>query len=113
MKDLYLLPVTSRPNQRFQARLIVDGKNLDVILRLSYREVCGYWTLSAESLSEERLISNLPLLCSSAVVPDLLAQYSYLGLGALSLAPVGAEAGDMPGAAELGGNFLMVWGSNG
>lgn len=110
--DPYLLPVTSRPNQTFKAKIIIDKQNVELTIQLNYREVCGYWTMSITDKDGQMLLANVPLLKGEGETANILYQFDYLGLGYLAVVDAAGSGADYPNALQLGTDFVLVWGSN-
>lgn len=85
------IPLTAN-NQTFAIQL---GKNY-VRLRLIYRDSAG-WILDLETTAGEIIVSGIPLVTGA----DLLAQYSYLGLGGLMVVTE-EDVQDYPTKTDLG-----------
>lgn len=112
IKDPYLLPVTSRPNQTFKTKVIIDEQNVELTVQLNFREVCGYWTMSITDKDDVMLLANVPLLKGEGETANILYQFDYLGLGYLAVVDAGGSGADYPNAVQLGKDFVLVWGSN-
>ena len=108
LKNPYILPVTSQPNQTFKTVLPLGERNVELTIRLSFREVPGYWTMDLTAQDGRMVLSNIPLLKGG----NLLAQYGYLNLGYLTVVEVSPTDAEYPGAGQLGSAFLVVWGED-
>ena len=109
--DPYLLPVTSRPNQTFKAKVVIDKQNVELTIQLNYREVCGYWTMSITDKDGRMLLANVPLIKGEGETANILYQFGYLGLGFLAVVDASGSGADYPNALQLGTDFVLVWGS--
>lgn len=111
IKDPYILPVTSQPNQTFKAKVIIDSENIELTIHLNYREICGYWTMDIIDKNDVMLLSNMPLLKGQGDASNILHQFRYLDLGYLIVLDATNCGSDYPNATQLGSDFLLVWGS--
>ena len=111
IRDPYLLPVTSRPNQTFKTKVIVNEENIELTVQLNFREVCGYWTMSITDKDDVMLLANVPLLKGEGETANILYQFDYLGLGYLAVVDASGSGADYPNAVQLGTDFVLVWGS--
>lgn len=108
LKNPYILPVTSQPNQTFKTVLPLGKRNVELTIQLSFREVAGYWTMNITDKDGKMLLSGIPLLKGG----NLLAQYAYLDLGYLAVVEVNPTGVDYPGASQLGTDFILIWGED-
>lgn len=108
MKNPYILPVTSQPNQTFKTVVPLGKRNVEVTIGLSFREIAGYWTMNITNREGTMVLSNLPLLRGD----NLLAPYSYLDLGDLRVVERNPTGQDSPNSAQLGTDFVLVWGES-
>jgi hypothetical protein len=104
-----IVPLTSVPNQRFTANLLVDGATLILQLTLRYNEVAGYWVMTISDQFGNLLLDSIPLVTGSFPGANLLKQYGYLLIGSCYIINVGG-ATDFPDSSSLGTSFLMLWG---
>ena len=112
IREPYLLPVTSRPNQTFKVKVVIDEQNVELTVQLNFREVCGYWTMSITDKDGVMLLANVPLLKGEGETANILYQFDYLGLGYLAVVDAGGSGADYPNAMQLGKDFVLVWGSS-
>lgn len=111
IREPYLLPVTSRPNQTFKTKIIVNEENIELTVQLNFREVCGYWTMSITDKDGKMLLANVPLLKGQGETANILYQFEYLDLGYLAVVDAAGSGADYPNAMQLGTDFVLVWGS--
>lgn len=78
IKEPYVLPVTSRPNQTFKTKVIIDEQNVELTVQLNFREVCGYWTISITDKDGRMLLANVPLLKGEGESANILHQFITL-----------------------------------
>ena len=108
LKNPYVLPVTSQPNQTFKTVIPLGARNVELTIQLSFREVAGYWTMNLIDKSGHMLFANLPLFKGG----NLLYQYPYLDLGYLTVLQMNPNSAEYPGAGQLGSDFILVWGED-
>jgi len=106
----YMVPVTSKPNQKLSITVPVSGKNVKLNLKLSYNTQAGYWWITISDANNNILIDSLPLLVGQPPANNLLEQYQYLGIGSMYLVNNGNSALDSPDKESLGTDFLLLWG---
>lgn len=104
---MYRIPVDNSPNQEFDCKIPVDGKNIDLHFRLNYNETAGYWVMSLnDNETGSDLLSSIPLVTGI----NILGQYSYLGIGSAYLVKIGDSLLDYPNSVSLGNEFSLLWG---
>lgn len=92
--QIYEIPLSATP-QSF--RISISGASYS--LRFSYCAADqGGWLLDLSDSSGNALVSGIPLVTGS----DLLAQYSYLGIGAALYVAGDGGSSDAPTFANLG-----------
>ena len=102
-----ILPLTSDPNQSFQATLSVDGNNITLSFKLYFNEVAGYWVMTIiDPSNSETLLDSIPLLPSM----NILKQYAYLRIGSAYLVNASQTQEEYPTDKNLGTDFILVWG---
>jgi hypothetical protein len=105
-----IIPVTSDPNQTFQAQVNIDGRNLTLEFFLSYNEVAEYWTIDIRyPPTGVPYICGIPLLPGVFPAANLLEQYAYLVIGSLYLLNVGGNPSEEPGNPNLGTDFVLAY----
>ena len=104
---MYILPVTSNPNQIFTSTIPVDSGSIRFNFFLRYNTESGCWVLDILDSSNNGLVSGINLVTGV----NLLEQYSYLKLGSLRLIKVDTSlTDDLPTEYNLGTSFVIVWG---
>lgn len=104
---MYIVPLTTAPNQTFTCTIPIDGKSKTFSFYLRYNTQAGYWIMQISDNNKNVLIDSIPLICGL----NLLAQYSYLRIGSAYIYKVDPTLSmDNPDSANLGTNFLMIWG---
>lgn len=110
---MYKIPLTNSPNQTFSVTVPVNGENKDFTFNLSYNEQAGYWFLTlSDSISQEIIFSQLPLLCSFDGFSNIITQLSYKLIGSIYIAPLQETANSMPNDEDIGTKYILVWGDN-
>jgi hypothetical protein len=104
---VYVIPLTSNPNQTFTSTIPVDGKAIKLNFFLRYNTEAEYWVLDVYDSNNNSLIVSLNLVCGL----NLLEQYSYLKIGSAYLVRIdNALSADSPTEYNLGTQFVIVWG---
>lgn len=104
---MYVIPLTTSPNQKFTSTIPIDGKKIKFNFFLRYNTEANYWVLDVYNAKNQSLIVSLNLVCGL----NLLAQYSYLNIGSAYIAKVDKSlADDIPNEYNLGTDFVLVWG---
>lgn len=100
-----VIPITAAPNQTFNCKVSVDGKNLVLHFRTRFNEVAGYWLVSLSDSKGNEYIVNMPILPAE----NLLEQYSYLGIGSAFIIKSSAITDVWPTANTLGTEWSLLW----
>lgn len=104
---MYIIPLTTDPNQTFSSTIPVDGKNITFYFFLRFNTEAGYWALDIMDKNKNTILSSVPLISGI----NLLAQYSYLNIGSAYIAKIDKTiASDQPNEYNLGTDFVLVWG---
>jgi hypothetical protein len=104
-----IVPIDSSANQKFQVSLSVDGKILQLNLAINFSEMGQMWMLSILDANNNLILSSIPLITGDWPAANILAQYAYLKIGSAFVVNAGQVAADYPTAANLGGDFLLIW----
>lgn len=109
---MYVIPLTTAPNQKFQCTIPIDGENRRLHFELRYNSVAGYWCMTIHDPElRETLVDSLPILVGEFPAANLLEQYSYLKLGSATIVKVGTvDEHANPDDTTLGTNYALVWG---
>lgn len=107
------IPLDTTPNQEFRVTIGVEDNNIPLIIHLSYNTEGDFWHMDiSDGSTSEMLIANVPLVTGEYPAADLLRQFQYLGLGTAVILPITDKTlSDRPGLADLGADFVLVWGS--
>lgn len=107
---LYVIPLTSDPDQYFSCNIPVDTKNITLFFRVRYNTVAEYWTATIANSTGTILIDSLPLFRGVYPDTDLLGQHKHLEIGSAYIIRNGKVNTDQPDSSTLGSDFLLVWG---
>lgn len=104
---MYIVPLTTNPNQKFTSTIPIDGKKIKFNFFLRFNTEAKYWVLDVYNSQNDSLIVSLNLVCGL----NLLEQYSYLGIGSAYIYKVdNSLTDDIPNEYNLGTDFYLVWG---
>jgi len=108
---MYVIPLTSDPNQAFRCTIPIDGQNTSFDFALRYNTEAEYWVMSAaDAVSGQPLVANVPLLAGEYPAANLLEQFAHLDIGMAAMIKTNP---DNPCAAadgsNLGADFVLVW----
>lgn len=112
---LITVPLTTSPNQSFMISLPINNKNIKLLLDLSYKEACQYWSMTIKDpQTKKEILSNIPLITGglNAKSANILQQYQYLELGSAFVVKTTDINLDYPDDKTLGSEFVLVWGDN-
>ena len=109
---MYVIPLTTAPNQTFTCTIPIDGENRRLVFALRYNSVAEYWCMTIHDPELRRtLVDSLPILTGQYPAADLLEQVRYLGLGSATIVEVGpTDPGANPDDSNLGASYQLVWG---
>lgn len=109
---MYVIPLTTEPNQIFNCVIPIDGNNRPLTFRLRYNSIAKYWNLTIiDTRTKVTLIDSIPIIVGEYPAANLLEQYGYLGLGSLVIIKEGdLKTGESPDDTNLGSEFYLVWG---
>lgn len=111
MAQYYRIPLTSDPDQSLQVTVPVDGRSLELKLRLRYNLRGECWTTDVTRAGENTpCLVGLPLLPGIYPHNDLLEQYRYLELGSAFCCQIQPTDLQRPDDATLGTAFCLLWG---
>lgn len=109
---MYVIPLSTDPNQTFNCTLPIDGKNRPLSFRLRYNDIAKYWNLTViDARTKKTLIDALPIMVGEYPAANLLEQFEHLELGSAVI----VREGDLHGAVNpddtnLGTEYYLVWG---
>ena len=105
-----LIPLTTSPNQTFEATIEIDGINTSLSFFLRYSEIANYWLLDISKAGVMQ-VSALSLVPGDYPAGNLMRPYKYLNLGSIYLIKAFAgNAEEYPGIDTLGSEWVMIWG---
>lgn len=103
---MYIVPLTTSPNQTFTCTIPVDNKSINFKFFLRYNTQAEYWIMELYDTKNNAIIVSVPLICGL----NLLGQYSYLRIGSAYIYKVDSTlASDKPDDTNLGTAFLLCW----
>lgn len=110
---LYEMKLTNAPNQDFVLNnILINGVNRSFKVLLSYREICGYWTMSLiDQSNQQEIISNMPLITGVFLngAGNMLAQMGYMDLGQIGVFANNDNSTDYPNNTNLESDFSFFW----
>jgi len=111
---MFVIPLTTAPNQRFQSTIPIDGANRRLSFELRYNSVAEYWSLTIHDPELRRtLVDSLPVLMGEYPAANLLEQYAYLKIGSATVVRIGqTDEFANPDDTTLGSNYALVWGDS-
>lgn len=104
-----VIPVTSSPNQQFNATVQVDGQPLTLNFVILWNAMAGYWVMSVFDALNNLLVDSIPLITGWYPAANLLSQHIYLQIGSAYIINAGTSESDYPGISDLGTAFTLVW----
>jgi len=105
-----IIPLTADPNQAMQVTVSVDGGSKTLDLFISYNEKATYWTMDiTDSVTNESLLTGIPLVTGQYPSANMLGQFAYLGIGSAYVIPTASTSADWPDDTNLGTEFVLVW----
>jgi hypothetical protein len=109
---MYIIPLTTQPNQTFNCTIPIDGQNRRLSFALRYNSIADYWNLTViDGVTNETLIDAIPLQRGQFPAANLLEQYSYMKIGSAVIVHHGKLPPDAnPNDRNLGAEFYLVWG---
>lgn len=104
---MYIVPVTSNPNQTFTSTIPVDGSSIKFNFFLKFNTENNCWVLDIKDSSNNGIVTGINLVTGV----NLLEQYSYLKIGSAYLVKADTSlTDDLPTQYNLGTSFKLVWG---
>lgn len=106
-----IIPLTTDPDQQFLITIPVDGKNINLNLRVRYNTVGLYWWMTiTDPITEVIILDSIPLVTGDYPSADVLGQYAYLALGTAGIIKSGNQSGYNPDDTNLGVEYQLLWG---
>ena len=111
---MFVVPLTSEPNQNFRCTIPVNGQSMPFDFTLRYNSEAEYWVIGiSHATSGQMLISDIPLIAGLFPSANLLEQYEHLRIGAAAVVKINPDnPDDAPNGNNLGVDFALVWGGN-
>lgn len=109
---MYVIPLSTAPNQTFNCTIPIDGKNRPLSFQLRYNSIARYWNLTViDARTKETLIDALPIVVGEYPAANLLEQFGYMNLGSAVVVKEGELQGAKnPDDTNLGTEYYLVWG---
>lgn len=108
--QVYKIPLTNAPNQTFNCKIPVDGRNLSLKFQIAYNEVGCFWNMTlTDAATDKVLLTNVPLLPTSGQYANILAFYDYLNLGSAYVIRLTKDIKSLT-ADNLGEDYCLLWG---
>ncbi len=103
---MYIIPLTTDPNQTFSSTIPIDNKKITLYFFLRYNTEAKYWIMDVSDSKRNKILDSMPLICGG----NLLEQYSYLNIGSAYIVKVDKTLlSDRPDEYNLGTDFVLVW----
>lgn len=100
-----IIPITSAPNQTFNCKIPIDGKNITIYFFARFNEISGYWLITLSDEKGKDYVTNLPVLPAE----NILEQFSYLAIGSAFILKSEAVKEQWPSGDTLGSDWYLVW----
>ena len=109
---MFIIPLTSEPNQSFRCVIPIDNRNVPLLFSLKYNSEANYWVMSiTDDITGKMLINSLPLISGEYPSANLLEQYSFLKIGSAVIVKDNPDNADvLPNDKNLGIDFKLLWG---
>lgn len=103
------LMLNNSPRQTAIVSMNINGKVIDLEIKLNYNKIAGYWVANIKDLDKnETVIASMPLFCGQ----NLLGQYGYLEIGVSALINKGYYNPDDVNMNNFGKDFIWCWDDN-
>jgi hypothetical protein len=114
--NVYQIPLTTDPDQRFQSTIPINGINKTLSFRLRYdtEQLC-WWLSITDTKTSILLIDSMPLVTGVTPADNLLGQHQYLNIGSATIIPteqLSTQDIDRPDDSNLGTKYWLVWSDN-
>ena len=111
--SIYKMQLNNSPNQSSILQIPINGVTRTFKIDLSYREICGYWTMDLQDWrTKEVILVNIPLITGKylARAGNCLYQFKYKGLGEFGICRNTKEnTTDYPNDKNIGKEFALYW----
>ncbi|AIY82206.1 putative bacteriophage protein (plasmid) [Clostridium botulinum 202F] len=103
---MYIIPLTTSPNQTFTSTIPIDGKKIKLMFFLRYNTEQKCWEMDISNSDKKQLVNSIPLVCGC----NLLEQHSYLNIGSAYIVKVDNNiSSTRPDEYNLGDKFILLW----
>lgn len=113
-----IIPLSPLQSQSFTVSGTINGNTVTLQMKVRWNVMSQCWMASLFDQKGNALIDSLPILTGDWPAANILAQHGYLldsnGNGIGALYPINASGAiqDYPGVANLGNDFVLIWGDN-
>lgn len=110
--SIYKINLKNLANQSFLLNVVLFGESRVFNVNLSYREICGYWTMTlVDWETKETILRNIPMVTGNKLngAGNCLAQFVHKKIGKLGLAKSTEETTDYPNDENIQTNFALFW----
>jgi len=112
ISNLQLIPLDPSPNQTFGVVLTVDGRNINLQIKLRWNILAQYWVMTIiDPGIGDYLVDGIVITTGVLPTINILQPYSYLGIGSCYIINVSGVDGDYPDEFNLGTDYVMLWGN--
>ena len=106
---MYIVPITTSPNQSFTSTIPVNGGKIKFNFFLRYNTEQKCWEMDLYDKNKNPLVKSIPFVTGL----NLLEQYDYLKIGSAYIVKTDPNATmDRPNEYNIGSTFILVWGDN-
>ena len=113
MSLAYKIKLTNSPNQSSILQVQIDGVARVFKIELSYREICGYWTMNLiDWKTKKEILANIPFVTGKYLqgAGNFLSQFAYKGLGEFGICRTTKEnTTDYPNDQNINTEFAFYW----
>ena len=111
---MFIVPLTSEPNQTFRCTIPVNGQNIPFEFTLRYNSEAEYWIIGVSNATTgQLLVSDIPLIAGVFPAANLLEQHAHLRIGSAAVVKISPDNPDYaPNGNNLGTDFALVWSDN-
>jgi hypothetical protein len=111
---MYVIPLTTEPNQSFNCTIPINGANRTLSFLLRYNSVAEYWNMTViDARTKSTLVDAVPLMGGVYPAANLLEQFGYMGLGSACIVRNGEiTETENPNDTNLGAEYFLVWGDS-
>ena len=106
---MFLVPVTSQPNQTIFFTATINGSNMTHELVLKFVDDT-YWTMDIlDHITGTTYLTAIPLVPGESPAQNILEAYDSLRIGSAYIVPTDNLQTDGPITDNLGTNWVILW----